>query len=109
VAAPGGEDAMRAAIASESIPQALPAANQPEAIAPLAGMAAGAISSASEGGLPELNSADDEIERELMKEASLAELGTRKHAVMKKKLVEKATKEPELISQLLRSLLHEKA
>jgi flagellar M-ring protein FliF len=112
VAASGAENAIEGRVAPENLQQSLPAAKQPEAIAPPAGIPAAAIPPAPEAGLPEptdaLNAVDDEIERELMKEASLAELGTRKHAFIKKKLMEKATKEPELVSQLLRSLLHEK-
>jgi flagellar M-ring protein FliF len=113
VAASDAESAIQARIEAESPRESLPAAKQPEAIAPPAGLPAAAIPSAAEHGLPErtesLNAVDDEIERELMKEASLSELGTRKHAVIKRKLVEKATREPEMVSQLLRSLLHEKA
>jgi rRNA pseudouridine-1189 N-methylase Emg1 (Nep1/Mra1 family) len=56
-----------------------------------------------------LEKSDEQIERELMKEANMIDLGGRKYAAMKKKLVEKAQKEPEMVSQLLRTLLREKA
>jgi len=43
----------------------------------------------------------------LMKDAQSGDLGGRKLAVMKKKLVEKATKDPEMVAQLIRTLLRE--
>jgi flagellar M-ring protein FliF len=52
-------------------------------------------------------SSDEQIERELMKDAQSGDLGGRKLAVMKKKLVEKATKDPEMVAQLIRTLLRE--
>ena len=52
---------------------------------------------------------DEQIERELIQEASVMEMGNRKYMAMKKKLSEKARKDPEMISQLIRTLLHEKA
>ena len=55
------------------------------------------------------NATDAEIERELMREADSIGKGNRKYATIKKKLVEKAKKDPELVSQLIRSLLQEKA
>jgi flagellar M-ring protein FliF len=113
VAGSDAESTIQGRLASENPPQALPAASQSDELTAPAGLPSAALGPAAAPGLPEqtdsFSSIDGEIERELMKEASLAELGTRKHAVIKKKLVEKATTEPELISQLLRSLLHEKA
>jgi flagellar M-ring protein FliF len=52
---------------------------------------------------------DEQIERELMREASNVDMGNRKYAAMKKKLMEKARKDPEMVSQLIRSLLRERA
>lgn len=51
---------------------------------------------------------DEQIERELMKEAHMADLGGRKFAVMKNKLTDKAKKEPEMLSQLIRTMLRER-
>lgn len=55
------------------------------------------------------SASDEQIERELMREASQVDMGGRKYAAMKKRLVEKARKDPEMVSQLIRSLLREKA
>jgi flagellar biosynthesis/type III secretory pathway M-ring protein FliF/YscJ len=44
-----------------------------------------------------------------MKEATAVDMGGRKYVVMKKRLVEKAKKDPEMVSQLIRTLLREKA
>jgi flagellar M-ring protein FliF len=52
---------------------------------------------------------DEQIERELMREANSADRGNRKYAAIKKKLMDKARKDPEMISQLIRSLLRERA
>jgi flagellar M-ring protein FliF len=51
---------------------------------------------------------DEQIERELMKEAHMVDIGGRKFAAMKKKLVDKAKKDPEMVSQLIRTLLRER-
>ena len=51
---------------------------------------------------------DEQIERELMKEANSVDLGGRRFAAMKKKLADKARKDPEMVSQLIRTLLREK-
>jgi len=56
----------------------------------------------------DLESYDNEIEREFMKEASTVDLGSRKYAVLKKKLVERAKKEPESVSQLIRAWVQER-
>ena len=50
---------------------------------------------------------DEQIEQELLKEASMANIGNRKITAIKKKIVEKAKKDPESVSQLLRSVLRE--
>jgi flagellar M-ring protein FliF len=55
-----------------------------------------------------LDATDEQIERDLMKEANLIDLGSRKYAMMKKKIIEKAKKDPEMVSQLLRTLLRDK-
>jgi flagellar biosynthesis/type III secretory pathway M-ring protein FliF/YscJ len=52
---------------------------------------------------------DEQIERELLQEASSVDMGNRKFAAMKKKLMEKARRDPEMVSQLIRNLLREKA
>jgi flagellar M-ring protein FliF len=52
---------------------------------------------------------DEQIERELMKEANSVDKGNRKYAAIKKKLTDKARKDPEIVSQLIRSLLRERA
>jgi flagellar M-ring protein FliF len=51
---------------------------------------------------------EEQIERELMKEAHIVDSGGRKFAVIKKKLVDKAKKEPEMVSQLIRTMLRER-
>jgi flagellar M-ring protein FliF len=85
-------ESMAALGSGESAP-ALPAADQPDM-------------------QPEnidLDALDEKIEREFMKEAQVADLGGRKYAVLKNKLIEKTKKDPEMISQLVRSwLLQEK-
>jgi flagellar biosynthesis/type III secretory pathway M-ring protein FliF/YscJ len=66
---------------------------------------------AGEPGAPDelLDAAGEEqIERELMKEAETADMDNRKYAAVKKKLVDKAKRDPEMVSQLIRSLLREK-
>jgi flagellar M-ring protein FliF len=52
---------------------------------------------------------DEQIERELLKEANALETGGRKYVVMKNKLMDKARRDPEGVAQLIRSLLQEKA
>jgi flagellar M-ring protein FliF len=100
-------------LTSGNAPRALSGAGQPEQIAAPASAPAASLP-AGEIHLPEeavsLESAGDEqIERELMKEASVMDMGNRKYSVMKKKMVEKARKDPEVVSQLVRTLLREKA
>ncbi|MBN1571462.1 MAG: flagellar M-ring protein FliF [Acidobacteria bacterium] len=98
---------------SEGAAKALPGATHPEEIAAAgAGGVAGSLP-AGEGGLGEEEGSieavsDEQIERELMKEASAIDTGGRKFAAMKKKLVDKAKKDPEMVSQLIRSLLRER-
>ena len=59
-------------------------------------------------GIFDLDAIDDKIEREFMKEATMVDLGTRKYAILKKKLMDRAKKEPEMVSQLLRTWIQEK-
>jgi flagellar M-ring protein FliF len=98
---------------SDGAAKALPGATgQPEEIA--AGAAATASLSAGESEAVEEGNAleaasDEQIERELIKEASAVDMGGRKFAAMKKKLVDKARKDPEMVSQLIRSMLRERA
>ncbi|MDR1728751.1 MAG: flagellar M-ring protein FliF [Acidobacteriota bacterium] len=95
-----------------------------EAVAGLPAGAAGADGAAAEAGKPASlpaapetgesvltmeNATDEQIERELMMESDSAEKGNRRYAIIQKKLVEKAKKDPELVSQLIRSLMHGKA
>ncbi len=57
----------------------------------------------------DMGAIDNQIEREFMKEVSMLDLGGRKYAILKKKLVDRAKKEPEMVSQLIRSWIQEKA
>ncbi len=68
---------------------------------------AGELFSADES-LSQEKASDEQIERELMKEAHMADMGGRKFAVMKNKLLDKAKKEPEMLSQLIRTMLRER-
>jgi flagellar M-ring protein FliF len=110
-ATPGGSSGMlQPQLPGEATPKAIAGATQGEEVA-LAGGAAGALP-ASEAALSEeelsLAASEEQAERELLKEAHIAEIGTRKHAALKKRLAEKAKKDPELVSQLMRSWLRNK-
>jgi flagellar M-ring protein FliF len=91
--------------------KALPGAKQAEELAAASAGTAGSLP-AGEPNVQEIaaleSASDEQIERELMKEASQVDMGGRKYAAMKKRLVEKAKKDPEMVSQLIRSLLREK-
>ena len=52
---------------------------------------------------------DGQIERDLMNESNQVDKGNRRYVVIKKKLIEKARKDPEMVSQLIRSMIHERA
>jgi flagellar M-ring protein FliF len=108
---PGESNNMQ--LSFENKPAELPTARAPEEISAPPTAAVAASPPPSEAPEPEelfsLEKSDEQIERELMKEANMIDLGGRKYAAMKKKLVEKAQKEPEMVSQLLRTLLREKA
>ncbi len=106
-AALGAAESDAVKLPSEGAPAALPGTRAPEETTAPASLPA------AESRMPEevlsLEASDEQIERELMKEASMIDMGSRKYAAMKNKLVEKAKREPELVSQLMRSLLREKA
>jgi flagellar biosynthesis/type III secretory pathway M-ring protein FliF/YscJ len=101
-------------LTSDNAHMALPGGRQPEEVDAAAspGATAGfpaAESKAPAGTMSSGAAGDEQIERELMEEANAVELGGRKFAAIKKKLVEKANKDPEMVSQLIRTLLREKA
>ena len=111
VAAIGTGDATEAQLPSEAEESALPGGGR-------GGEIEGSSDTGSEGTLPAtpsgaedkllaLESSDEQIEKELLKEASIASQGNRKTAAIKRKLVEKAKNDPETVSQLLRSVLRE--
>jgi flagellar M-ring protein FliF len=50
---------------------------------------------------------DEDIEQELLREAEAAGAGSKKYEVLKKKVIEHANKDPEQVSQLVRSWIHE--
>ncbi|MBP1623367.1 MAG: flagellar M-ring protein FliF [Acidobacteria bacterium] len=111
VAALGPGESAEAGLTDENAPRALPGIKQEEL-----GTAATAVTSlpaaeahAHEDILSLETASDEQIERELIREANAVEMGGRKYAAMKKKLVDKARKDPEMVSQLMRSLLREKA
>ncbi len=97
----------------EGAAAALPGARHAEELGSAESAQSAAALPGSESGASDeilsLNASDEQIERELMKEANMIDLGGRKYAAMKKKLMDKAKKDPEMVSQLLRSLLREKA
>lgn len=96
----------------ETSPKALAGATQGEGTAALAGGAAGSLPAAEAASLSEeelsLAASEEQVERELLKEAQIAEIGTRKHTALKKRLAEKAKRDPELVAQLMRSWLRNK-
>jgi flagellar M-ring protein FliF len=55
------------------------------------------------------NATEEQIEDMLSNEETLFGKDSRRYAVIKKKLIDKARKNPELISQLIRSMMQEKA
>jgi flagellar biosynthesis/type III secretory pathway M-ring protein FliF/YscJ len=79
--------------------QALPAGSVSNEVAALPAAAPGTEAAAF----------DAEIEKELLRESDLAGAGFRKYDVLKKKVVEHANKDPEQMSQLVRSWIKEKA
>jgi flagellar M-ring protein FliF len=112
VAALGPGKSGEAQLMSEEARRALPETRQPEEIASSAtpGAQANLPAAESHEDIMSLETVSDEqIERELIKEANTVEKGGRKFAAMKKKLIDKAKKDPEMVSQLIRTLLREKA
>jgi flagellar M-ring protein FliF len=113
VAALGPGESGEAQLTSENAFRALPGTKQPEELA--AGAAGGvaslpaAESNASEEPISMETASDEQIERDLIREANTVDMGGRKFAAMKKKLMDKARKDPEMVSQLIRTLLREKA
>jgi flagellar M-ring protein FliF len=105
---PGGQELQESSEGARALASGKPAEE-------LAAGAGGAVASLPEAepnvdAIAALESVSDEqIERELLREASQVDMDGRKYAVMKKKLVEKSRKDPEMISQLIRTLLREKA
>jgi flagellar M-ring protein FliF len=105
---PGQETAVQ--LPAGAMESALPGGAQTGEIT--AGAAAGSLPA----GTPEVaeeeiisqEALDEQVERELMKEASMADAGNRKYAALKRKLADKAKKDPELVSQLLRSWLKDR-
>jgi flagellar M-ring protein FliF len=99
---------------AEGTAKALPGAGQAEEIAASSAGGSSASLTAVEPGSTEENisletASDEQIERELIKEANAVDMGGRKFAAMKRKLVDKAKKDPEMVSQLIRTLLRERA
>ncbi len=97
----------------------LPADLPPKAIAgqssqeetPLAAAPSSALMSPAETGAAEkfdLAAYDDQIEKDILREANEIELGGRKYAILKNRLAERARTEPEMVSQLIRSWILEK-
>jgi flagellar M-ring protein FliF len=91
--------------------KALPGERHPDAL-PAAAAGMGSLP-AGESQLEDMDAlqavTDEQIEQELIREASMVESSGRKYSVIKKKLAEKAKKDPEMLSQLIRTLLKEKA
>jgi flagellar M-ring protein FliF len=112
-ASPELSESGEAALPSEGAPLALSEAVQPEQIATSDSATAASLPARERNLLEDAISletaTDEQIERELLREASSVDMGNRKYSAMKKKLMEKARKDPEMISQLIRTLLREKA
>jgi len=111
--APLHEPAALPAGGTESMPSTLAPAHASEAelaSAPEHAAIAGQVEETPthEESLMDFESLDDQLERELLKEANL-DTGGRKSAILRKRLIEKAKKEPEVISQLVRSWIQERA
>ena len=80
-------------------------AAQPQALQAGAGAHAAALSAPRSPGV----SALPEIEEELMRESEALGAGTRRYDVLKKRILEHATNEPEQASQLVRAWIREKS
>jgi flagellar biosynthesis/type III secretory pathway M-ring protein FliF/YscJ len=55
------------------------------------------------------NATDEQIEDMLSNEETFIGKDSRRYAVIKKKLIDKARRQPEQVSQLIRSMMQEKA
>jgi flagellar M-ring protein FliF len=112
VAAIGAGELAQNQLSAESEAKALPSGKSLDELSAAEGAASQNALPASDasisGEIFSLEASDEQIERELMREANLVDLGNRKYAAMKKKLIDKAKKDPEMVSQLVRSLLREK-
>ena len=99
-------------VGEESEAGALPGGASPQELAS-ASAAAGSLPAGESGHQEDTISletaSDEQIERELIREASQIDMGGRKYAAIKKKLMDKARKDPEMISQLIRTMLRERA
>jgi flagellar M-ring protein FliF len=109
---PGENVAMQLPAYEEGEASALTVGRQAEELASPENTGNAGALRAAESNFPEdvipLEASDEQIERELMKEANMVDLGNRKYAAIKKKVIEKARRDPEMVSQLLRTLLREK-
>jgi flagellar M-ring protein FliF len=113
IGSPELSESGEAALVAGGVPKALNGATQAEQIAASEGGDAAALPAGETAMLEDTISletaSDEQIERELIREASSVDMGNRKYTAMKKKLTDKAKKDPEMISQLIRTLLREKA
>jgi flagellar M-ring protein FliF len=109
---PGENIEMQLSESEEGEVPALPAGKQAEELALSEKTGNAGALRAAENSFPEdiipLEASDEQIERELMKEASMVDLGSRKYAAIKKRVIDKAKRDPEMVSNLLRTLMREK-
>jgi flagellar M-ring protein FliF len=99
-----GAESENNALPSSATPQEIAASNIANAAASLSA----GDSTTQEDALSLENASDEQIERDLIREANQADMGGRKYAAIKKKLMDKARKDPEMISQLIRTMLRER-
>jgi flagellar M-ring protein FliF len=113
IASPELSESGEMALASITAPKALGEAAQMEQLSPADAASAAALPAGESKLLEDTISletaSDEQIERELIREASSVDMGNRKFAAMKKKLADKARKDPEMVSQLIRTFLRAKA
>jgi len=84
-----------------------PAAEHPEIAAPAGeGMLAEGLVAGQEGS--DVSALDRQIEQEFLNEAQVLGMDGRKFTVIRKRLADKAQKEPEMIAQLVRSWIQER-
>ncbi len=99
--AQGSEEGGVKSIAAAAVKEVPAGERQPEALPSAEDAASGEAPLSPED-------LDTQIEREFMKEAQLLDAGARKYAILRKKLSERAKREPEMVSQLVRSWVHER-